>query len=261
LRFLFLVQKAVTGPDGEAYRKAYVKGVQYLLRAQFPNGGWPQVWPLEGGYHDAITYNDNAVTEAAEVMTQVSTDKDGAFDFVPAKLRKQAAVSAKRALACVLATQVSANGKLTVWGQQHDALTLWPVSARNYEPPVLASDESANLLVYLMSLPNPSPRLIKSVQAGMSWIKAVEIDNIALSPKDDPEGRHAVAKEGSPPLWARYYIAQSGKPVFGERDKSLHDNMNELSKERRNGYNFYVTSPARALTVYESWSKDHPLAK
>jgi PelA/Pel-15E family pectate lyase len=39
--------------------------VRYLLAAQFPNGGWPQVWPLEGGYHDAVTFNDNAVSEAA----------------------------------------------------------------------------------------------------------------------------------------------------------------------------------------------------
>jgi len=44
----------------------------YLLAAQFPNGGWPQVWPLEGGYHDAITYNDNAVIESPETLTAIS---------------------------------------------------------------------------------------------------------------------------------------------------------------------------------------------
>jgi hypothetical protein len=63
------------GAEGEAWRASFLRGVRYLLAAQFPNGGWPQVWPLEGGYHDAITYNDNAVTEAADLLTDVSKAK------------------------------------------------------------------------------------------------------------------------------------------------------------------------------------------
>ena len=39
---------------------AVLRGLDYTFAAQFPNGGWPQVWPLEGGYHDAITFNDGA---------------------------------------------------------------------------------------------------------------------------------------------------------------------------------------------------------
>lgn len=258
LHFLALVSKAVPGPEGEPYRQSFVKGIHYLLNAQFPNGGWPQVWPLEGGYHDAITYNDNAVTEATEVMTAVAADKNGEYDFVPADLRQAAAQSAHKALACILATQVKAGGTLTIWGQQHDALTLEPVSARNFEPPVLASDESAALLVYLMSLPNPSPPLVAAVHAGITFLKKAEITNITLTPKTDPDGRRAVVQAGSKPLWARFYIAASALPVFGDRDKTLHDNMNELTKERRNGYNFYVTSPAKALKAYQSWSKEYP---
>ncbi|HEX4308999.1 MAG TPA: pectate lyase, partial [Acidobacteriaceae bacterium] len=60
LHFLVLVSGAMSGADGEVYRASFLRGVRYLLAAQFPNGGWPQVWPLEGGYHDAITFNDNA---------------------------------------------------------------------------------------------------------------------------------------------------------------------------------------------------------
>jgi hypothetical protein len=36
--------------------------------------------------------------------------------------------------------------------------------------------------------------------------------------------------------------------------------MNELSLERRNGYNFYVTGPEKALKAYEKWNKAHPEA-
>jgi len=259
MHFLALVQKAAPGKEGDAYRAAFVKGLKYMLAAQFPNGGWPQVWPLEGGYHDAITYNDDAVSEAAEVMTEVAENKNGDYAFVPADLRASAVKSADKALDIILKTQVKANGKLTIWGQQHDALTLKPVAARNFEPPVLASDESADLLVYLMSLPTPSPQLQLAIHSGMAFIADHTITNITITPRTDPGGKKAVVKEGSKPLWARYYDQDTGKPVFGERDKTIHDSMNDLSEERRNGYSWYVTSPEKAIKAYKLWSKEHPL--
>ena len=123
LHFLALASAASPGAEGEPYRTSFIRGIRYLLAAQFPNGGWPQVWPLEGGYHDAITFNDNAVTESAETLTAVA-DATSNYAFVPADLRKQAGAAAANAVKCILATQVKVNGKLTVWAQQHDALNL-----------------------------------------------------------------------------------------------------------------------------------------
>ena len=120
LHFLALVSGATPGAAGEPYRASFLRGIRYLLAAQFPNGGWPQVWPLEGGYHDAITYNDNAVTESAETLTSVA-EGAGNYAFVPAELRLQAKASVAHALQCILATQVVVKGKRTVWAQQHDA--------------------------------------------------------------------------------------------------------------------------------------------
>ena len=65
LRFLARVQAHVPRAEGDAYRAAFLKGVRYLLTAQFPNGGWPQVFPLQGGYHDALTYNHFVVAAGA----------------------------------------------------------------------------------------------------------------------------------------------------------------------------------------------------
>ena len=256
LRFLALVAKQAPGAAGDAYRASFLRGVRYLLAAQFPNGGWPQVWPLEGGYHDAITYNDDAVTLAAELLTAVGGD--GKYSFVPQDLRVQAAAAARHALDCILATQVVVNGHRTIWGQQHDALTLAPVSARNFEPPVLASGESANLLVYLMSLPQPSADLQAAIRAAAQWFKDAAITGYAWTGRDTPLGRQLVAQPGGGPLWARFYTADPMRPVFGDRDKSLHDDVGELTLERRNGYNWYVTDPQKALTLYDRWSKAHP---
>src|SRR6185312_10919089 len=167
---------ATPGKTGDTYRAGFIKGIRYLLAAQFPNGGWPQVWPLEGGYHDAITYNDNAVTESAETLTAVSQD-DSAYAFVPAALRRQSSAAARHALDCILATQVIVNGKRTIWAQQHDALTLAPAAARNYEPIALASGESSDILLYLMQLPHPSPAVVRAIRAGVDWLKSAAIYN------------------------------------------------------------------------------------
>lgn len=261
LRFLARVAGQAPGAEGEAWRANFLRGVRYLLAAQFPNGGWPQVWPLEGGYHDAITYNDDAVTEAAELLTDVANGQ-GDYSFAPADLRQRAASAADRAVACVLATQVVVDGQRTIWAQQHDALTLKPVAGRNFEPAELSTEESADLLLYLMSLPNPSPALVAAVHAGAGYLAAHAIyDQAWIGGRDTEGGRHLAPKPGAGPLWARYYARAAGVPVFGDRDKTIHDDVNELSLERRNGYAWFNTSPKKALDAYTVWKKAHPAAR
>lgn len=252
LRFLAKVAAQVPGQDGEPYRASFLKGVRYLLAAQFPNGGWPQVWPLEGGYHDAVTFNDNAVSEAAGLLTEVGVGK---FAFVPADLRTQARAAARKGREVIVAAQIRVDGKPTIWGQQADPFTLAPVAGRNFEPPALATGESADLLLYLMSLPDPTPAEIAAVHAGVAWLKGAAITGKAWTGgKGDPQGRRLVDQPGAGPLWSRYYDTK-GKPVFGERDKTLRDDANELSLERRNGYAWFGTGPAKAIAAYDAWAK------
>jgi PelA/Pel-15E family pectate lyase len=256
LRFLARVAGATPGAAGAAYRASFLRGVHYLLEAQFPNGGWPQVWPLEGGYHDAITYNDNAVTESAETLTDVAAGADD-YAFVPLELRQRAKASAAHALKCILATQVVVHGQKTIWAQQQDALTLAPVAGRNYEPAALSTAESSDILLYLMQLEHPSRAVAAAIQAGVEWLKGAEVKNHAwVGGHETPGGRHLEPRAGAAPLWSRYYSVDKGTPVFGERDKTIHDDVNELSLERRNGYSWYSRLPQRALDAYDEWSDD-----
>ena len=255
MRFLAKVQANTPRPDGEPYRAAFLHGVRYLLAAQYPNGGWPQVWPLEGGYHDAITFNDDAVYNATELLTDVSEEKPE-YAFVPEELRTRAAAAVASALKCILAAQFRISGQTTIWGQQVDMLTLKPVAARNYEPAALSSEESAHLLIYLMSLPRPSSQVKTAVSNGVSWLRAHAIYNKAVvGGRNTPGGRHLIDHEGAGPLWARFYALDTEKPVFGDRDRTLHDDMNEISLERRNGYAWFNTVPAAALSEYETWKQ------
>jgi pectate lyase, PelA/Pel-15E family len=258
LHFLELVSTETPGKAGDLYRASFLRGIRYLLAAQFPNGGWPQVWPLEGGYHDAITYNDNAVTESAEVLTAVAEGGSG-YAFVPTHLRRKSSLAAHHALDCILATQIIVDGKRTIWAQQHDALTLAPVSGRNFEPAALATGESSDILLYLMELPHPSPAVVASVRAGITWLKANAIDGeVWIGGRSTPGGRHLEAQAGAGPIWARYYSMTTGRPIFGDRDKTIHDTVADLSLERRNGYAWYGSGPEQALQAYAAWSGHHP---
>jgi PelA/Pel-15E family pectate lyase len=255
LHFLAKVQAQAPGKEGDAYRASFLKGIHYLLAAQYPNGGFPQVYPLEGGYHDAITFNDNAVSESAETLGDAAAGK-GDYSFVPLALRKLAAVAVERALQCILKSQTTIDGKKTIWPQQEDALTLEPVSARNYEPGALAASESADLLDYLMTIQNPSKELVASIDAGIAWLKTHAIYGYEyVGGRGVEGGRVLKPKEGAGPLWSRYYSIPEQKPIFGDRDQTLHDDVNELSLERRNGYAWYSAGEQQTIDKFVSWAR------
>lgn len=266
IRFLARVATALLAAhrdaDAAPICASVERGVEYLLNSQYPNGGWPQVWPLEGGYHDAITINDDAMTHAVEILHDVA---EGAPDykFLPAAMVKRAGPAAERGIDCLLKLQIVENGVKTAWAQQYDALTLEPTSARNYEMASLTSDESFPVVEFFMSLPNPTPAEVAAVHAACAWFVKVEIFGFRygsgnfFADRSSPGGRKLVAVAGAGPIWARYYQIGTDKPIFGDRDKTIHDDVNELSLERRNGYSWFNTEGIAVLNEYKTWAQAH----
>ncbi len=256
LRFL---AKFISSNTNETtrYRTAFQRGVNYIWAAQYPNGGWPQVWPLSGGYHDAITFNDNAFVNVLELVNDLRHGAD-AFKFTSPELRQAAEKSFQLAMKCLLASQVIVDGQRTIWPQQCDLLTLLPTSARNYEMPSLASGESAGILLFLMQIPDPDSEQIVAIRAGADWFRQTEIKDMAFTKRGGE--RHLLSAPGKGPIWARYYEVGTNRPLFGDRDKTIHDTVEEISKERRAGYSWFSDSGKRVLQQYENWEKkrDHP---
>jgi PelA/Pel-15E family pectate lyase len=258
LRFLAKIISA-NSTNNTSLRAAFLHGLDYVFMAQFPNGGWPQVWPLQGGYHDAVTFNDDAMLHIVEFLRDVAGGQDE-FSFVPAELRAKADAGWNRGLDCLLAAQIVANGKRTVWCQQHDAITLQPASARNYEMPSQTSSESGTMVLFLMQLPNPNSNVFAAVHAASAWFEKTKIEDKAFRVVGN-ESRKLVDAPGNGPIWSRYYEIGTDRPIFGDRDKTIHDDVNEISRERRQGYAWFKDTAKRVLEHYAKWAKAHPPEK
>jgi len=176
----------------------------------------------------------------------------GDFDFIPQVERERCAEAVRRGVACLLDTQVLVQGQRMVWCQQHDALTLEPCAARNYEMPSLCSAESGALAAFLMEVPQPDSNVVAAVEGAVAWFKAAALQDVAFRNAGD-QGRLLVTVPGAGPLWSRYYEVGSDRPIFGERDKTIHDDVADISRERRQGYAWYSDEPAQILRKYPKW--------
>jgi PelA/Pel-15E family pectate lyase len=243
--------RAFKATGNPAAREAFLRGLNYTFIAQYPNGGWPQIYPLETGYHDGITYNDDVMVNIIRLLRAVAAG-EGEFDFVPADLRREAGARAERGIACILATQIRVDGKLTAWCQQHDALTLKPSGARAFEPAGTCSSESASVVRLLMDLPKPSPQIIAAIEGAVAWFQKTTITGFAWRNTPD-NGRLLVPAPGVGPLWSRIYEIGTDRPIFGNPDRTIHYDVAEITRERRGGYNWYNSAPAAVLGRYQAW--------
>ena len=256
MQFLALMVQAT----GEArYREAFARGIDYLLAAQYPNGGWPQFFPLRKGYYSHITYNDNAMVNVLTVLRDSAAAKPP-YTFVDEARRAKATAAVARGIDCILRTQVKQDGKLTAWCAQHDEKTLAPAWARDYEPPTLSGAESVGIVRFLMEIEQPTPEIIAAIEGAVAWFKAVAIHGVRLEEFTNADGerdRRVVADPAAGPLWARFYELGTNRPIFLGRDSVVRYAISEIERERRSGYRYYGTWPAELLTKdYHGWQKN-----
>lgn len=259
LRFLARVF-AATG-DGEL-APAFARGLDYLLDAQYANGGWPQFHPGAIGYRTHITYNDGAMVGVLELLRDVAAGRlpAGLVD-APRRARAEAAVA--RGIRCILKTQVQVEGRLTVWCAQHDEHTLAPAAARTFELVSLSGGESVGILRFLMAEPRPSVEIVRAVVAGVAWFRQMRIDGLrveSVAAPGLPGGRDRVVRSdpAAPPLWARFYEIPSGRPLFVGRDGVARASLAEIEHERRVGYAWYVDWPRPLIEQeFSAWAARH----
>jgi PelA/Pel-15E family pectate lyase len=218
--------------EGAAYRDAAIRGIDYLLAAQYPNGGWPQYFPLRTDYSRHVTFNDQAMVNVLTLLDDLARGA-APFEFVDSTRRQRAAAAVQRGIEAILRSQVTVKDTLTAWGAQHDAVTLEPRPARTFEPAALASAESAGIVRFLMRQPK-TPAIARAVEAAVAWFKSTEL----------ADGR-----------WARFLEIGTNRPIFAGRDGIVRYSVQEIEKERQDGYAWYGTWARTLLdTEYPRWS-------
>lgn len=246
------------------YKEAAVRGLQYILAAQYKNGGWPQYYPLQNNYSSHITYNDGGMEGIVQALKHVA-DKESLYDFIDDKLRARIIKAYEKGIDCILKTQIIDNGALTAWCQQHDEVTLAPAWARKFEPPSICNGESSGLVLFLMSIDHPDQKIINAIQAAVRWfenskiyntrIKTVKADTLVTNYRISTTDRVVVTDSAAPPVWTRYYELGTHKPLFCNRDSKVVYSLAEVERERRDGYAWYTYAPERVLELYAQWQK------
>jgi unsaturated rhamnogalacturonyl hydrolase len=241
------------------YLLAIERGIRYLLDMQYENGGFPQFYPDKSLYRSEITYNDNAMVNALNVLDDVALGTNG-LEVVYPSLRAPAADAVRRGVACILRTQWKQGGILTTWCAQYDHITLEPARARSYELPSLSGGESVGVVEFLMRLPHPTPEIRLAIRSAVEWFRKVRIEGyrfVTIRDTTQPGGRDRVLQTApGSTIWARFYDLGNNEPFFCGRDGVRKHSVAEIEHERRVGYAWYGEWPARLLDKeYPAWAE------
>lgn len=188
--------------------QAATSSLDALLAAQFPNGGFPQVWtgpvtpqPIskpgypeydwrtEGrikNYWDMYTLNDNVPGYVADALIEAcDTYDDPRYVHALKQLGK-----------FLLLAQMPE--PQTGWAQQYN-YQMKPIWARRFEPPAVCSDETQESIETLMKIAafTGDDRYLEPIPAALQWL-----DRSVL-----PDGN-----------LARYYELRTNRPLYMTRD-------------------------------------------
>jgi len=257
IRYLARMHEA-TGE--ERFAAAVRRGIEYLLAAQYANGGWPMIYPLRRGYYSHITFNDGAMMGVMELLRDASRGKRP-FEFLDTDLRARCGRAIDKGLDAVLKCQVVVDGRPTAWCAQHDEVTFQPRDARTFEPVSLSGYESVGVVAYLMKIDNPDPEIKRAIEGAVAWFNEVKIEGLRVDWVRDPESgrridRVAIEDPSAGPLWARFYEIGTNRPMYVGRDGVVRERMADIERERRLGYAWLGDWPRKMLeTKYPTWQQ------
>ncbi len=267
MRFLARMYKAT---DRKEYLDGVVRGIDFLLDLQYPNGGWPQFDPSKKGYWAQITFNDGAMMNVLNLLRDVF-DSRAPFDIeIPDAKRAAARDAFWKGVGCILATQVKQNGKLTVWCQQHDKETLAPCQGRAFELPALTSYESLGIVELLMSL-DPADcvgkgrpdyaRIEAAIEGAKEWYAKTEIRRFKFEKnyrRDDgilSRRLVPVPEAEADRLWCRYYTLDDNRPFTGTRQGEKRFTFEEMERGENTSYQWFNGSGVKMEKEYVRWQE------
>ena len=186
-------------------------GFRFLLDAQKEAGGWPRQIPPADDYSAHSTLNDRVLSSSISILLR------GYREFGDARYLEAARKGGQ------FLVRAQGQAPQAGWAQQYDD-DLRPVAARTFEPRAMSSRESAYAMTSLaeLFLETRDPAFAGPLPAAARWLRNSTI---------------------RPGVWARFYEIGSNRPVYGDRDGSVHYGLDEISDERRRGYDWEKAFP------------------
>ena len=211
LRFLIQVDQALELED-DAIHEAVAYGLDCLLKAQYPNGAWPQrfdafpdpsqfpvkrasypvSWPREHPsrrYYTHYTLNDNTLSDMIRTMLLAARIYD------EPRYRQ----AAERGGDFLILAQMPE--PQPAWAQQYD-LQMHPAWARKFEPPAVTGGESQGSMRVLMALYRETgqQKFLEPLPRAIAYFRRSTLDDGRL---------------------ARFYELETNRPLYFTRDYQL----------------------------------------
>lgn len=206
IRLLIHADKAL-GFKSQRIHQAAVSSLDALLKAQFPSGGFPQVWTgpvnpkpvlrasypdhdwrTEGrikNYWDMATLNDNVTGYVADTLIDAARIyRDTRYTDAVKKLGD-----------FLLLAQMPE--PQPGWAQQYND-AMQPIWARKFEPPGVSGDETQEVLETLMTIASVTKesKYLEPIPAALAWLRRSQLADGQL---------------------ARYYELKSNRPLYMSR--------------------------------------------
>jgi hypothetical protein len=211
LRLLMRVDRALEFKDAGIHDAASY-ALDSLLKAQYPNGAWPQrfdhfpdaaafpvtaagypeswsrTWP-NVNYNSHYTLNDNSLADMIDVMIEATKV------YGDSKYR----AAAERGGNFLILAQMPA--PQPAWAQQYDP-AMHPAWARKFEPPSVTGGESQEAIGILLQLyrETGNPRYLEPVGRALDYLRQSRL----------PDGR-----------LARFYELKTNRPLYFTKDYVL----------------------------------------
>ena len=245
LRFLMLIDQELNFQD-EQIHEAVVYAQNSFLKAQYPNGAWPQQyasfpdpekypvirasypekWPRthpKQDYSKFYTFNDNTIADMIEVMFL-------AHHIYGEERFRQAGI---RAGEFILLAQMPE--PQPAWAQQYN-IKMHPAWARKFEPPAITGGESQGVLNILMRLyiHTGEKKFLDPIPRAIRYLRSSEVSENRL---------------------ARFYELKTNRPLYFDLDYNLTYSPDNMPTH----YSFIVGSNLDSLERrYHSLSRISP---
>ena len=164
------------------YRTPLDKAIQFVLDAQYPNGGWPQRFPFveSGGLHGHadytpyITFNDDVAGENIEFLLYVHQAL-GSND-------PRLVDAIQRGMDIFVATQQPL--PQPAWGLQHFPDTLKPAPARTIEPQAFATHTTATNIRSMIGFYRLTGdrKFLARLPEALDWLDQVKTPQALIAP-------------------------------------------------------------------------------